>query len=165
MKRLLLAAAFLVHAICAYAADGVSAEVGVGSRQVEVLRAGMQWKHEVDWLAGSRWTLYWDAGVGAWNGDVGSLVELGLTPVFRYARHERGLYFDGGIGVHWLSETHISSAVDFSTRFQFGDHVALGYRFKRYDFALRVQHFSNAGIENPNPGINFLSLRVGYALR
>ena len=27
---------------------------------------------------------------------------------------------------------------------------------------VRFQHLSNAGIQNPNPGINFLQLRVGH---
>jgi hypothetical protein len=30
---------------------------------------------------------------------------------------------------------------------------------------VRLQHLSNGGIRNPNPGINFLVLRVQYLLR
>jgi hypothetical protein len=30
---------------------------------------------------------------------------------------------------------------------------------------LRLQHLSNAGLRNPNPGINFLMLRLAYEMR
>jgi hypothetical protein len=50
----------------------------------------------------------------------------------------------------------------FSTRFNFGDHLAVGLRFGprgEHGVALRLQHFSNGGIEKPNPGEDFLQLR------
>ena len=34
--------------------------------------------------------------------------------------------------------------------------VSQGYR---HELALRLQHFSNAGIKHPNPGENFVQLR------
>jgi hypothetical protein len=30
------------------------------------------------------------------------------------------------------------------------------------EIALRVQHYSNGGIKQPNPGINFLQLRYAH---
>ena len=33
---------------------------------------------------------------------------------------------------------------------------------QQYDLGVRLQHLSNGGIENPNPGINFLILRFAY---
>ncbi|HYL90521.1 MAG TPA: acyloxyacyl hydrolase, partial [Burkholderiales bacterium] len=38
------------------------------------------------------------------------------------------------------------------------------YRFDRYDVSMRLQHLSNAGIKNPNPGVNFLQVRFQYWL-
>jgi hypothetical protein len=61
--------------------------------------------------------------------------------------------------------SHISRGLSFSTRFQFGDHVGIGYRFETYDLSLRLQQLSSGGIASPNPGINFLALRVHYHLR
>ena len=55
----------------------------------------------------------------------------------------------------------------FSTKFQFGDHIGVGARFgaaNRHDLGLRLQHVSNGGIKNPNPGINLLLLRYQYSL-
>lgn len=159
MKKLFLGVAFLVHAITAQAIDSVSAELGHGSHGVDLWRVGAQWNQHPEWLAGSRWDVYWDVSVGSWQGDAGTVHDVGLTPVFRYAR-AHGPYLEGGIGAHVLSESHISTDLRFSTRFQFGDHVGAGYRFGRYDLSLRLQHLSNGGMRNPNPGINFLVMRL-----
>jgi lipid A 3-O-deacylase len=35
----------------------------------------------------------------------------------------------------------------------------------RYDVGLRLQHLSNGGIRKPNPGIDFVQLRLQYHLR
>ena len=83
-----------------------------------------------------------------------------MTPVWRYAPAPRGAYLEAAIGFHLLSDSHINRDLDFSTRFQFGDHVGAGYRFDEYDLQLRFQHLSNGGMRNPNPGINFLVLRL-----
>ena len=52
--------------------------------------------------------------------------------------------------------------------FNFGDHLAVGRSFgvqREHELALRVQHFSNGGIKEPNPGETFLQLRYVYRLR
>jgi lipid A 3-O-deacylase len=36
--------------------------------------------------------------------------------------------------------------------------------FGRYDVSLRVQHLSNGGLRDPNPGINFVLVRLQYSL-
>ena len=35
--------------------------------------------------------------------------------------------------------------------------------FAAHELALRVQHYSNAGIRHPNPGENFVQLRGSFA--
>ena len=162
MEKIFAGALFLLLAIPAYGVDGVSAELGKGSRGVDQWRVGAQWNQEIAWLASRNWRLYWDLSLGGWHSDFGTVYELGLTPVFRHARHARGVYFDAGIGAHLLSNQRVSRDLSLSTRFQFGDHLGIGYRFARYDLGLRFQHLSNAGIRNPNPGINFLQLRLQY---
>jgi hypothetical protein len=54
---------------------------------------------------------------------------------------------------------------DFSTEFNFQSHLAVGYVLGErgeHDFGLRIEHFSNAGIREPNPGMNFGSLRYTH---
>jgi hypothetical protein len=142
--------------------DSVSLETGRGTRDVDLWRIGVQWEQHEHWPADLRWQLYWDLSVGGWRGDLGSVHDVGLTPVFRYAAAARGPYFEAAIGFHVLSDSHVTRDLNFSTRFQFGDHVGVGYRFQHYDFSARLQHLSNGGMRNPNPGINFLVLRAQY---
>ena len=164
MKEFLASAVFLLVASPAQALDSISAEMGHGTHGVDDWRVGLQWRQQPKWLEDTLMRLYWDASIGTWESDTGTLQDGSLTPTFRYGR-ERGAYFDMGIGFHVLSETRVSSQTEFSTKFQFGDHFGLGYRFERYDWSMRLQHLSNAGIKNPNPGINFLQGRVLYWMK
>lgn len=172
--RKTLCAAALVLAAPAQALDGVSLEIGVGDENTELARAGLQWNWPRHGFAGQPWTLggYWDLQVGRWSGPLRpgqprqSVWDIGITPVFRLERAERTRvwpYLEAGIGFHMLSDLRINSKRVFSTRFQFGDHLAAGVRFgegNAYDMSLRFQHLSNGGLARPNPGINFVQLRL-----
>ena len=153
--------------------DTVYTEFGDASK-VNMIRAGVT----SDW--GTRWfqsngthvTAYWDASVGAWRGTQArnipgahqNLMDVGLTPVLRFQRDDgRGLYAEGGVGVHLLSKLYNNNDDQLSTAFQFGDHIAVGYVFdKNWEVALRMQHFSNGGIKEPNSGVNFAEVRLSY---
>ena len=166
-SKILLALVFLFFAATARAVDGVSFELGSGQGSTRLWRVGAQWDWQKKWFADRSWQLggYWDAQVGGWNNLVGTLSDVSLTPVFRLAQGNSGLYFEGAIGFHYLSKRPSRGGAPFSTHFQFGDHLGIGTRFgegNRYDLSLRVQHLSNAGIDNPNPGINLLLLRLQY---
>jgi len=64
-----------------------------------------------------------------------------------------------------LSELYDNNDRKLSTAFQFGDHVGIGYVFQNnLDLGLKVQHFSNGSIKQPNQGINFGVVRVSYPL-
>jgi hypothetical protein len=174
MIRKTVAAAALALSAPAHAVDGASAEIGFGNEGTETARVGLQWKWERRWFAERSWVLggYWDLQLGRWAGPLRpgrrhqSVWDLGITPVFRLERGTRTRvwpFFEAAIGFHLLSEVRINAERNFSTSFQFGDHIAAGVRFgdqNRYEMALRLQHLSNGGIASPNPGINFLQLRL-----
>lgn len=112
-------------------------------------------------------TGYWEGAVGRWlvNGR-GShdVTQVGLTPVLRLYPQawQPGWFIEGGIGANVIFPTYDDGKKRFSTTFQFGDHLAVGKRFgqqRQHEWAVRFQHFSNARIERPNPGENFLQLR------
>jgi hypothetical protein len=129
---------------------------------------------DVNWYGESFWEFdvgYWRWSDRAFQGS-GELWEIAATPVFRLQRAMRtraGLwpFVEAAIGAHFISDTTISSR-EMSTNFHFGSHLGLGTRFgpeKRYDLVLRLQHLSNAGIREPNPGINVYLVRLGYRFR
>jgi hypothetical protein len=164
IRRTILAAALFL-ASPAWAVDGYSAEIGFND-DVFQWRVGAQWKWQKRWFTGGSYELggYWDVSAGAWYSDEDkTLYDLSVTPVFRYQATGTGTpYLEAAIGFHLLSDLRVESNKTFSTKFQFGDHIGAGVRFgpeRRYDLQLRLQHLSNASIEHPNPGINFLQLR------
>jgi lipid A 3-O-deacylase len=150
-----------------YAVDSVSVEAGRGNDRTNVLRIAAQWRWRKERPVDERWRLlgYWEASAGAWESADDSSADFALTPVFRVERYgrQRVPYIEAAIGFHILSR-HISRERQFSTNFQFGDHIGAGIRSGKYDFGLRAQHISNGGIRHPNPGINFLLLRFQYHL-
>jgi lipid A 3-O-deacylase len=165
--RLLLALGLLCASCAALALDSVSVEAGRGTSQTNLVRVGLQWQGHRKAFENSSWQIvhYIDLGFGGWNGEHGTVYDLGFTPVFRFQRANRSLYFEAAVGFHMISDLAFKGDVETSTRFQFGDHIGVGIMNGRYDWSLRLQHLSNAGIRDPNPGINFLQLRLQYWLR
>ncbi|MCB1042797.1 MAG: acyloxyacyl hydrolase [Acidobacteria bacterium] len=95
------------------------------------------------------------------------LRDLGVTPVVKLIPNRwwgpLQPFAEFGIGLHYLTERDVGPKT-FSTNFQFGDHIGFGFNFgKRVQttIAYQFQHFSNGGIDAPNPGINFHILSMG----
>ena len=159
----LAAAVLLLSSSRGQAIDAVAVEIGYGEDRTGVLRIALtdNWRKREPLPEAWRLAGYWDLSAALWDNAADSTLDVGVTPVFRV---ERGrFYVEGAIGFH-LVQTHISAARSFSTAFQFGDHLATGYYFGKYDLQLRLQHLSNGGLADPNPGINFVLMRLQYAL-
>jgi len=156
----------------ARALDGLALDLGYGKDDTKLWRVGAQWKWEKKWSAGRRWEIagYWDLAAGAWHNSANTLYDFGLTPVFRLQRRIPewpSYYFEAAIGFHLITELNISERRVFGSSFQFGDHLGAGVRFGqrgRYDISLRLQHVSNGSIRRPNPGIDFVQLRLAHHL-
>ena len=178
LGTVIAALAVLSASHAALAIDGISFEVGdsdSSNSSVNLYRVGAQWDWNKKLLAAGNWHLggYWEANLGYWdnrsNGTTGSsLFDVGVTPVFRFQQNSiTGFspYAELGVGFHFLSRTSVSTERRLGSSFQFGDHVGAGVRFGdkgQYDVGYRYQHLSNAGIKQPNQGINFHQLRLQY---
>jgi lipid A 3-O-deacylase len=156
----------------ASAVDGVSFEWGQGNSS-HMVRAGLQWNWNKQWFKGDQWHVggFWDLSLGHWwrdsllPGQNENITEAGLTPTFRLQQNNgKGFYTEAGVGFHLLSRTSLGTR-QFSTAFQFGEHLGIGYRFGvngALDLGVRYQHLSNASIRQPNNGINFTQARLNY---
>ena len=122
------------------------------------------------WASEGRWSVYAEAALGEWfthdhaEGMRTRFTHVGLTPVVRYVFAEL-LFVEAGIGLQAVIPRFHDEGRRFSTVFQFGDHLAIGTRFGATnddEVSFRVEHFSNGGIRNPNPGQNFLELRYAH---
>lgn len=132
--------------------------------------AAWAWSWRRD-MAGGRVGGYWEASFGRWYSESGGgrsawVTQLGVTPTLRWQHPGSRWFVEGGIGVNALAPLYQGRGKRFSTVLNFGDHVAVGRHFGAsggHEISLRFQHFSNAGIRKPNPGMEFLQLR--YARR
>lgn len=174
----LAASAFLLAPGPAQSTDGVALDLGkdgVTNAKVKRAQLGVQWDWKKRWLEAGNWHVggYWDLGVGYWDNDTSdrtssALWEIGFTPVFRLQQTTPAAiapYAEIGIGAHLLSETTVSAKRDLGGAVQFGSHVGLGARFgprNALELGYRYQHLSNAGLDSPNDGIDFHSVRFGY---
>jgi lipid A 3-O-deacylase len=154
-----------------FAPSRLFVQVGA-AEQAQTLVFGAVW----DWhwqkpLSSGLLTGYWELSFGRWSSRAdpsGSsaawITQFGVTPVLRWSPGADTSRWFGevGIGANVLAPIYRSRDKRFSTEFNFGDHVAVGWYLgaeRQHEISLRVQHFSNAGIKHPNPGENFLQLR------
>lgn len=153
----------------ALAPSGVFMQAGRAS-ETTTLTLGLQWDWARSWHIGERAKVsgYNEISLGHWRADDGGgsavVTQIGFTPTFRYwpTGVTAGWFGEAGIGVNVLTPIYRTAEKRFSTAFNFGDHLAVGYRpsVQGWEWSLRVQHFSNAGIDHPNPGENFVQLRL-----
>jgi lipid A 3-O-deacylase len=168
-QRLGLALA-LLSASSAHALSGAGFELGHGNGSTEAARISARWDWDTRWALGKGWIAsgYWEAGVGLLQGDgagAQTLADLGFTPVFRLRSGVSRFFFEGGIGAHFLSRTHLNNGIDLGSSFQFGDHIGFGWNFGEkdaYEVGYRLQRLSNADLAESNDGLNLHLIRLGY---
>lgn len=158
---LLVTAALGLSSLQAQAVD-FTAAVGQSSESTTVLRLGAQWEWSQSWMQSDigRLTGYWDAGYTFWDGDeTASNHSISFTPVFVYefAGETVKPYVEGGIGVALFSSTELEDN-DLGSSFQFEDRLGAGLRFSGQEVGIRAVHYSNAGIKQPNDGIEAYTL-------
>ena len=152
--------------------DVVALDYGTGN-ETRLTRLDLQWNWDATWFAsdGTHVSGYWEASLATWNardwrdisGSDRTIADVGITPVFRFeADSRKGWFLDGGVGPNVLSRLYQNRRRDFSTAFQFGDLIAIGYQSDRWTAGITLEHFSNGAIKHPNPGANFVLASIGY---
>ncbi|MFT3813919.1 MAG: acyloxyacyl hydrolase [Acidovorax sp.] len=155
---------------------GMYAEGGVaphrhGSTRSLTLGALVPWAPTESWRTGP-WAFYWDLFASDWSapwqaGGRRHYTQLGAVATFRYRFGEgRSPWFaEAGVGGTVMDRVYHSATRHFSTAFQFTEALGLGYSFgarREHELSLRLQHVSNAGIKEPNPGESFVRVRYAY---
>ena len=93
---------------------------------------------------------------------------LGIGPSLRWrgAQGTSPWFVEAGTGLMVTSKRLYNDNQRMGTRFNFASHLGVGVNFgvlHAHELSLRVQHASNAGIKNPNPGLNFVQIRYAHA--
>lgn len=164
-----LAAAILVTAgLAQVQANELSALWGVGKVGYDnatlAYQTGALWTHA---FAHSSLDVVLEGSVGRVTGPSDSahrsLTHVGLTPFARWWFTPQSA-MEFGIGANVFSGTYIGSK-QISTAYQFGDSIGVLHRFADTPWTLgaRFTHYSNADIKRPNPGQDYLQLRLGYS--
>ena len=164
MKKLLFLSVFVslgMSSLPVHAAD-FSAAVGASGDSTMVYRLGVQWNWDSSWWQSSvgRLTGYWDAGYTYWAGDdTASNHSLSFAPVFVYefAGERVQPYIEFGIGLAAFSSTELENN-ELGSSFQFEDRLGAGLRFSGQEIGLRAIHYSNAGLKQPNDGVEAYTL-------
>lgn len=168
MRRLVAALALLAAAPVAGAGDSqLALWLGRSFDADETDVTGLTYRWPLNGQAKSWW---WpqqlQLGAGAWRvPDLDGRThryDVSLTPVWRLDSGSG--YLEGGIGLYLLSHTISNDANSLPTSVEFGSHVGAGLSFAKASVGLAVQHISNAGIKQPNGGINFLLLTLSAPL-
>lgn len=169
MKKILLgtfAAAALLAQMPAHAM-GVTAAVGQTGESTMTYRLGVQFEFGASWWQTSvgRLTGYWDAGYTYWKGDeASSNHSLSIAPVFVYEFNGDSVkpYLELGVGIAGFDSTEIEDR-ELGSSFQFEDRIGAGLRFAvGHELGIRAIHYSNAGLKQPNDGVE--SYAVHYRL-
>ncbi|WP_372865776.1 acyloxyacyl hydrolase [Pseudomonas sp.] len=165
MNKLFSAAALAVLTLglvsAAHAAD-VTFAVGSTDESTMIYRVGAQFDFNHRWMDSATGHLggYWDAGYTYWEGDkTANNHSLSFSPVFVYEFSGVNVrpYIEAGVGVAFFSHTELEGS-NLGSSFQFEDRLGLGLRFAAQEVGLRVLHYSNAGLKEPNNGIEAYTL-------
>ena len=172
IKRAILATlAFLAFAgtAAAHAQSELVTSLGRGTDNADIDVIRLAYRRTL--ASDARWwvpTLV-EFGAGVWRVPdfVGTTRRLDVhaTPVWRadFAH----TYVEAGIGVYLLSHTINNDTTHMSTSLEFGSHAGAGLRLgTRGETRLGIafQHLSNAGIKQPNGGVNFLLVSASFPL-
>jgi lipid A 3-O-deacylase len=164
MKKIIAQATVIALGLASLSAHAVdfTAAVGQSGDSTMVYRLGAQWDWDNSWWESSvgRLTGYWDAGYTYWDGDETSTNHsLSFSPVFVYefAGDSVKPYIEAGIGVAAFANTKLESN-DLGSSFQFEDRIGAGVRFSGQEVGIRAIHYSNAGIKQPNDGVEAYTL-------
>jgi lipid A 3-O-deacylase len=158
-----------VSAAAGLAPTSAFVQAGIGDQRTTAYTAGLSW--DLPWhyeFKFGRLGAYAEAAVGRWRTDghreaTAWPTQISATPTLRlYPARAPQWFAEAGVGANYIVPIFNSGEKRFSTEFNFGDHVAIGRDFGHSEVSIRMEHFSNAGIEHPNPGENFGQLRYAY---
>jgi len=158
----------------AYAVDSVHVAIGDGEEHLpgntpgRMAQIALRWDWDKRWQATETWWAdgFWEGELSHFEDGTQNLQAAGLAAVLRLGsagKRPVHPYMEAGFGLQLITSTHFGPT-ELSTDFQFGSHLGFGLRLgteARHELGYRLWHLSNAGLKNPNPGLNFHVLYFG----
>ena len=162
MKFLVAAAAWAIPLISSAADPQWMAAFGRGMESADTDIARLAYRHPLkdngDWWMPSHAQL----GASLWRvPDIRGTTrrfDLNATAIWRAER--RWGYYEAGFGGYLLSKTINNDDTRVPSAFEFGSHLGIGLRLgEAGTLGIAIQHLSNAGIKQPNGGIDLLLIQ------
>lgn len=142
----------------------ISGAVGATGQSDMTYRIGLGLDWDKTWLQSSvgHLTGYWDLGFTYWEAGehTGARQSISFAPVFVYEFGSGNVvpYLEAGVGIAGFSATHVGNR-DLGSSFNFEDRLGVGLKIAQvHRVGVRVIHYSNAGLSEPNEGIESYSL-------
>jgi len=162
MRRLLLILTLLVPTL-AEAADPQWIAVfgrGMDAADTDIARIGYRFalpEKDAWWMP-----THAQLGASAWRvpdlAGTTRRLDLNATAIWRTER--RWGYLEAGIGPYLLSKTINNQDTRMPSSLEFGSHIGFGIALtKNQTLGIGLQHLSNAGIKQPNGGINLVLIQ------
>ena len=170
MKKIILSA-FLFCAVSSGAqAAELSGAVGATSQGGLTARAALGFNWDKAWLESStgKLTGYWDLGYTYWESgkEAGARHSVSFSPVFVYEFGQGDIkpFIEAGIGVAMFSGTTAGDQ-KLGSSFNFEDRIGAGLKLgDTQRVGIRATHYSNAGIKEPNDGIESYALFYSHSI-
>mgnify|MGYP001828738922 FL=1 len=167
-KRMIALSAGLVFSATSQASlfDAVTLSAGSSDDFDTPLRIGLRGDTEYRWFESGTGYLstYYELAVSRFADSDNPATAISLSPVLTYNFKTAGKlepFVEFGIGLAWVSEKSVGLR-ETGSHFQFEDRVGAGFRSGPHDWTLRYIHYSNAGFEEPNDGLDLLMINYGY---
>lgn len=167
MKKLLslaVLAALSLSQVVSVQAASITGAVGATGQGDMTYRLGLGFDWDKSWWESSTGHLtgYWDAGYTYWSAgeSAGGRHSLSFSPVFVYEFSGESVkpFFEAGIGIAAFTGSEVGEH-DLGGAVTFEDRLGAGLKFgSGQAVGVRAMHYSNAGIGQPNDGIESYSL-------
>jgi hypothetical protein len=94
----------------------------------------------------------------------GSTQRLDLNATAIWRRERPWGYLEGGFGGYLLSKTINNAETRVPSAFEFGSNLGIGFALtKSQSLGVGLQHLSNAGLKQPNGGIDLLLVQYTFS--
>ncbi|MDF2643276.1 MAG: aldehyde dehydrogenase, partial [Pseudomonas sp.] len=170
MKKTLAAVALLSSISFQASAVDLSGAVGATSQGGLTARAALGFNWDKSWweTETGKLTGYWDLGYTYWEAgdEAGARHSVSFAPVFVYEFGNGHVkpFIEAGIGVAMFSGTTAGDQ-KFGSSFNFEDRIGAGLKIgAEQKVGIRAIHYSNAGIKEPNDGIESFSLFYSHSI-
>lgn len=154
---LLTACQFSMHSHAEINPTAIAFDIGESKNDVWIYRVGLQQDFS-GWLAEKNIPLggYFEGSINYWDGKHDDSYGIALSPVFYYqfcADCTVSPYIEGGIGASLFTKKTIDGK-EMSSNYQFEDRIGVGVKIGQFDYHFRYMHYSNAGLKDPNQGMD-----------